>query len=108
MFYETFSRAHVLLMNNRFKLIKAVKLSSGGLTETAVDVRVILKEALLNNATTLTLIHNHPSGFPRPSSDDDRLTQKLKKAAETMRIYMVDHVIVTADCYYSYSEEGKI
>ncbi len=100
--------AHVILMNNRFRLIKAVKLSSGGLTETAVDVRVILREALLNNATVITLVHNHPSGNARPSSDDDLLTQKLKKAAETMRIYMVDHVIVTADCYYSYSEEGKI
>lgn len=100
--------AHVLLMNNRFKLIKAVKLSSGGLTETAVDIRVILREALLNNATTLTLIHNHPSGNARPSGDDDRLTQKLKRACETMRIYMVDHIIVTDTKYYSYSEEGKI
>ena len=100
--------AHALLMNNRFRLIKAVRLSSGGLTETAVDLRVILREALLNNATTLTLIHNHPSGNAHPSRDDDRITQSLKKACETMRIYMVDHVIVTDNKYYSYSEEGKL
>lgn len=100
--------AHVLLMNNRFKLIKAVRISSGGLSETAVDVRVILREALLNNATTLTLVHNHPSGTTRPSRDDDNVTLKLKKACETMRIYMVDHVIVTDAKYYSYAEEGKI
>ena len=100
--------AHVLLMNNRFKLIKAVRISSGGLSETAVDVRVILREALLCNATTLTLIHNHPSGTTRPSRDDDNVTLKLKKACETMRIYMVDHVIVTDAKYYSYAEEGKI
>ena len=100
--------AHVLLMNNRLNLIKAVKLSSGGLTETAVDVRVILHEALLNNATTLTLVHNHPSGNNQASRDDDAITAKLQKAAETMRIYMVDHVIVTATGYYSYREEGKM
>lgn len=100
--------AHVLLMNNRLNLIKAVKLSSGGLTETAVDVRVILREALLNNATTLTLVHNHPSGNNQASRDDDVITAKLQKAAETMRIYMVDHVIVTATGYYSYREKGKI
>ncbi len=100
--------AHVLLMNNRLRLIKSVRLSSGGLTETAVDVRVIIREALLHNATALTLIHNHPSGNARPSRDDDQITAKLKCACETMRIYMVDHVIVTDSQYYSYAEEGKL
>lgn len=100
--------AHVLLMNNNFKLIKAVKLSSGGLTETAVDVRIILREALVNNATTLTLIHNHPSGNPCPSRDDDRITATLKQACSTMRLYLIDHVVVTDSTYYSYSEEGKL
>ena len=98
---------HLLLMNQNFKLIKHVPMSHGGLTETAVDVRVILREALLNNATTLTLVHNHPSGNNQASRDDDAITTKLQKAAETMRIYMVDHVIVTATGYYSYREEGK-
>lgn len=100
--------AHVLLMNNNFKLLKAVKLSSGGLTETAVDVRIILREALVNNATTLTLIHNHPSGNPCPSRDDDRITATLKQACSTMRLYLIDHVVVTDSTYYSYSEEGKL
>lgn len=100
--------AWVLLMNQRFRLIKAVRLSHGGLTETAVDVRVILREALLANATTLTLIHNHPSGNARPSGDDDRITHKLKTACETMRLYLIDHLIVTDGKYYSYAEEGRI
>lgn len=100
--------AWTLLMNQRFRLIKAVRLSHGGLSETAVDVRVILREALLNNATVLSLCHNHPSGNTRPSGDDDRLTCKLKRACETMRIYMVDHVIITDGHYYSYAEEGKL
>ena len=100
--------AWVLLMNQRFRLIRDVRLSHGGLSETAVDVRVILREALLANATVLTLVHNHPSGNCRPSGDDDRITQKLKRACETMRIYMVDHVIMTDGKYYSYAEEGRL
>ncbi len=100
--------AWVLLMNQRLHLIKAVRLSHGGLSETAVDVRVILREALLANATVLTLVHNHPSGNNRPSGEDDRITMKLRKACETMRIYMVDHVIITDGKYYSYAEEGKM
>ena len=100
--------AWVLLMNQRFHLIKAVRLSHGGLSETAVDVRVVMREAILAGATVLTLCHNHPSGNCRPSGDDDRLTQKIRKACETMRIYMADHIIVTDGCYYSYAEEGRL
>lgn len=100
--------AWVLLMNQNFKLIKPVQLSHGGITETAVDIRVIIKNALLCNATVVVLCHNHPSGNARPSGDDDRLTQKLKKACEVMRLYMLDHLIITDGRYYSYSEEGRL
>ncbi len=100
--------AWVLLMNQNFKLIKPVQLSHGGITETAVDIRVIIKNALLCNATVVVLCHNHPSGNARPSGDDDRLTQKLKKACEVMRLYMLDHLIITDGHYYSYSEEGRL
>lgn len=100
--------AWVLLMNQNFKLIKAVQLSHGGITETAVDIRVIIKNALLCNATVVALCHNHPSGNARPSGDDDRITQKLKKACEVMRLYMLDHLIITDGRYYSYSEEGRL
>ena len=100
--------AWVLLMNQRFHLVKAVRLSHGGLSETAVDVRIVMREAILAGATVLTLCHNNPSGNCRPSGDDDRLTQKIRKACETMRIYMADHIIVTDGCYYSYAEEGRL
>ena len=100
--------AWVLLMNQRFHLVKAVRLSHGGLSETAVDVRIVMREAILAGATVLMLCHNHPSGNCRPSGDDDRLTQKIRKACETMRIYMADHIIVTDGCYYSYAEEGRL
>ncbi len=100
--------AWILLMNRSFKLIKCQCISHGGISETAVDVRIIMREALLNNATAIALCHNHPSGNANPSRDDDRLTQNVKAAAETMRIHLADHVIVTDGKYYSYLEHGKL
>lgn len=99
---------HVLLMNQAFKLIKSICISHGGMTETAVDIRVIMKHALLNNTTVMAVCHNHPSGNTHPSMHDDRLTQQIKKACETMRIYFLDHVILTDGKYYSYHEEGRL
>lgn len=101
-------QAWVLLMNRNFKLIKKLCISHGGLSETAVDVRIIIKEALLANATIIVLCHNHPSNNTRPSADDDRLTKKLKEACDTMRLYLADHVIITDGGYYSYNDEGRL
>ena len=100
--------AWVLLMNRNFKLIKKVRISHGGISETAVDVRVIMKHAIMNNATVIALCHNHPSNNPRPSGDDDRLTKRIKEACQLMRIFFLDHLIITDGRYYSYHEEGKI
>ena len=100
--------AWVLLMNQNFKLIKAERLSHGGITETAVDVRLIVKNALLNNATVVAFCHNHPSNNARPSRDDDRLTERVKKACDLMRLHLLDHVIVTDGNYYSYRESGRL
>ena len=99
---------HALLMNQNYKLIKAVKISRGGLTETAVDIRIIMKECVMNNATILAVCHNHPSNAIRPSRMDDELTQSICKACNFMRIHFSDHVIITDGRYYSYHESGKI
>ena len=101
-------QAWVLLLNQNFKLIKAERLSSGGITETAVDVRQIIKMAVLNNATVVALAPNHPSNNPTPSTDDDNITQRVKKACDIMRLYFLDHVIVTDGDYYSYHERGRL
>lgn len=69
----------VLLMNQHFKLIEAKRISFGGFTETAIDVRVILREAILKNATILAICHNHPSGNAVPSRADDQLTQRVQR-----------------------------
>lgn len=100
--------AWIILMNQNYKLIKAERLSHGGITETLVDVRVIVKEALLNNATIVAFCHNHPSGNTHPSKEDDRLTERVRKACELMRLYLLDHVIVTDGNYYSYREKGRL
>lgn len=98
----------VLLMNQNFKLIKAERLSHGGITETAVDIRLIMKHVLLNNATILALCHNHPSNNATPSRQDDILTHNIAKACEIMRIFFMDHVIVTDGTFYSYHDKGKL
>ena len=97
-----------ILMNQHYRLIKAVRISHGGITETAVDVRVIMKECVLNNATILAVCHNHPSGNITPSKPDDELTTNIKKACQIMRVHFADHVIITDGRYYSYLEQGRI
>ena len=99
---------HVLLLNQSLRLIGSKLVSRGGLTSTAVDVRCVLREALLAQATALVLCHNHPSGNARPSTQDDRLTQDMKRAAEAIQLRLVDHVIVCDGAWYSYAEEGRV
>ena len=99
---------YILLMNQNFRLLKAECISKGGITEVSVDVRIIMREAVLNNATIMAICHNHPSGSLHPSKVDDTLTQSVKRACEILRIHLSDHVIVTDGCYYSYAESGKL
>ena len=96
----------VLLLNQHYRLIKKVRISHGGITETAVDIRIIMKEAVLANTTILAVCHNHPSGNLKPSRQDDELTKSIKRACELMHIHFLDHVIITDGQYYSYHESG--
>ncbi len=100
--------AWALYMNQNFKLLRSMRLSHGGITETSVDVRVVMKEALLSGATVLALCHNHPSGNVHPSADDDRITRRVQQACEMMRIHFLDHLVITDGLYYSYRESGKL
>lgn len=98
----------VLLMNNNSKLLKKVRLSSGGLSSTSVDVRMLLKEAILANATQIIICHNHPSGSLRPSQDDMNITERVKAAAKVLQMRLADHLIITDGKYYSFFQEGKL
>lgn len=99
---------HILLMNQNYRLVKSVKISQGGITETSADIRVMMREAVLCNATILAACHNHPSGSLSPSRADDELTRGIKEACRLMRIHFLDHVIVTDGAYMSYREQGKL
>ncbi len=98
----------LLLMNQNHRLIKQMRISHGGITEVSVDVRIIMREAVLSNATILAVCHNHPSGSLSPSKMDDELTASLNKACQVMRIKLLDHVIVTDGKYFSYYESGRL
>lgn len=83
-------------------------ISKGGIAGTQVDIRLVLREALIRQTPTMVFVHNHPSGNKNPSRDDDNLTERLHKACQIMNIHLQDHVIVTDGDYYSYLEEGKL
>lgn len=98
----------LLLMNQNHRLIREVKIAHGGISEVSVDIRVIMREAVLANATIIAVCHNHPSGSLRPSQADNDLTRSIKQACDVMRIKFLDHVIVTDGNYFSYHESGRI
>jgi DNA repair protein RadC len=98
----------VLLMNNQHRILDTIRVSHGGVSETTVDPKIVLKFALEKLASSLVLCHNHPSGNPYPSACDDRITQKLKQACQNMDIQLTDHLVFCESGYYSYADEGKI
>jgi len=98
----------VIYLNNANKVIHTAQLSKGGITGTLVDVRLLLKEALVNSATAIILSYNHPSGTLRPSTADKEITEKIKNACLSMDIKLLDHIIVTEKSYFSFQDEGII
>ena len=96
----------VLLLNLGNRLIRKERVSSGGIGGTSVDVRLILKSALDNLASNLLLVHNHPSGTLSPSAEDRNLTQKVSAAAKLLDINVVDHIIIAANRFYSFADNG--
>lgn len=98
----------MIMMKQNFRLIEAKRISTGGLTMAPIDIRLMMKEALLKNTTVMAFCHNHPSGNTQPSQADDALTNRIKKACELLNIYLIDHVILTDGNFYSYREQGRI
>lgn len=98
----------VLFLNRQNQIIKKQKVSSGGITGTVVDKRIILKEALLLNAVSMILAHNHPSGNLKPSQQDIQLTKEIVEAGDTMGIKVLDHIIITTTRYTSFADEGLL
>lgn len=96
----------VVFLNRANKINHFEIVSEGGITGTVADPRIILKKALEENAVSLILCHNHPSGNLRPSRADEELTAKIKEAARFLDIKVIDHVIVSEEGYFSFADEG--
>lgn len=94
----------ILYLNNSNKVLQKSQLSKGGITGTLVDVRIIMKQTLELGAVGLILAHNHPSGTLKPSSADKQITQKIKTAAESLDIKVLDHLIITQKDYFSFAD----
>jgi DNA repair protein RadC len=98
----------VLALNRRLRVVASKRISTGGISETIVDVRMILKFGIENNASNLVLAHNHPSGNLNPSESDLRLTSDIRQAAKYMNMPLIDHVIVADTGYFSFADAGKL
>jgi len=98
----------VLFLNRANKINHFQIISEGGITGTVADPRIILKKALEENAVSLILCHNHPSGSLRPSSADEELTFKIREAARYFDIRVLDHLIVSDGGYFSFADEGLL
>ncbi|MDP4209463.1 MAG: DNA repair protein RadC [Bacteroidota bacterium] len=98
----------IILLNRSNKIIEKLRVSQGGISGTVTDVRLIMKTGLEKLASALILCHNHPSGNTKPSDADISITQKIKEAGTIMDITLLDHIIITDGCYYSFADNGLL
>lgn len=97
-----------MYMNQANKILGIQKISESGITSSLVDIRIIMQGALLCNAVSFIIAHNHPSGNLTPSLEDINITQKIKEAAQLLNINLLDHCILTSEDYLSFADEGKL
>lgn len=98
----------VLFLNRANKVIYQTRITQGGVTGTIFDIKLIMKAAIEKLASSIIICHNHPSGNPKPSEQDLRITQKLKEAAQTFEISLLDHIIITDSVCYSFADNGNL
>ena len=105
---ELYEEFVILCLNRANKVLGWVKVSQGGITGTVVDSRLIFGIALKAAASSIILRHNHPSGNTKPSDEDISITKRLREAGKLLDIAVLDHVILTAESYYSFADENLI
>ncbi len=98
----------VLLLDRSGRVLGYQLLSKGGISGTVADLKLIFSVALKSLASAIIIAHNHPSGNLQPSEDDLRLTQKIKKAGNHLEIPLLDHIILTKESFYSFTEQGNL
>jgi DNA repair protein RadC len=99
---------YAILLNRANRVLGWTKISSGGISGTVADPKVIFQSALKANASSIIIAHNHPSGNLQPSESDIRLTKKIKQAGSFLDLPLLDHLILTSEHYYSFADEGSI
>ena len=100
---------YVIFLNTNNRVVSVQSISNGVITSTVVDSRIIFKKALeLSTVTQIIIAHNHPSGNCTPSEADKKLTQKIKEAGQFIDIKLLDHIIVGANQYFSFADEGLL
>jgi len=103
--YEDF---YVVLLSNANRVLGLVKIGTGGTSGCVVDPKKIFQAAIKANASSLILAHNHPSGNLQPSEDDKRITQKVVEAGALLDIKVLDHLIVTSEGFFSFTDNGQL
>lgn len=103
---EFLEQFKVLLLNKANRVLGIYKVSTGGITATTVDLRLLFTAALKAKATALIMLHNHPSGKTLPSTVDKQITKRIKEAGTILDIEIVDHLIITPESYYSFMDNG--
>ncbi|WP_160138319.1 RadC family protein [Chryseobacterium sp. c4a] len=97
-----------IFLNNSNKVIHTSQLTQGGISQSIVDVRVLFKTALEHFSTGVIIAHNHPSGSLKPSKEDMNITQKIKEGGAILSIQLLDHIIITQNSYFSFSDAGLL
>ena len=97
-----------IFLNRANKVIKIEQMSKGGISGTVTDVRIILKNAILNTASGIIVAHNHPSGNLNPSESDTKITHKIKEAGNLLDVQLLDHLIIANEDYYSFADNGLL
>lgn len=98
----------ILLLNQATKLIGMSQVAKGGIDFSVVDIRIIFQTLLITHSVRFVLIHNHPAGSLRPSRQDEMFTKKVKQACEILNIQLLDHLIIGAEGYFSFADEGLL
>jgi DNA repair protein RadC len=99
---------YVVLLNNKNRKIREVKISEGSLTASLVHPREVYNPVIRESAAAVIFVHNHPSGDPAPSPEDIEITRRLKQVGEVMGIRVLDHIVIGHDRYYSFSDRGML
>ena len=99
---------YVVLLNNKNRKIREVKISEGSLTASLVHPREVYNPVIRESAAAVIFVHNHPSGDPAPSPEDIDITKRLKEVGDVMGVRVLDHVVIGYDRFFSFSDKGML